>query len=447
MSCGPGQRPGTAPQLISPEIGALVEDIIGTVATYTTSSSSSSCVPRRPHTACAGARVAAVLEHKSCSDSDDESDGGSIDVDHDSLLPTTIARVKSLMVRPTTSVQTSTTTATTTNTSFRGTTFNLTARPYTAPCEWTMQSCEESSSSTAVPRPTAYGEAEVFSLEHPVPEGDLLLTGGFWGRAAASYNTVTAKHEPALKVPTQLIPEAFLPIKGPLATLPQATAEKLPRRCLILSNGPNLGISLFGDKRTTKGSGRGLMPQAARYRSHNSWANFMPKRPSTGSLSASVTLPSPCDSTCITQDTRLSVVDSRAAHEAASLTVQTQDTARMLKLEPRKPTGPKYRVVPGGSRPAITAASLLADKARQREFLVLEFRTEPRVVPAMRRYIGQEEAGATDTNAAVQKGAAAKVLVRSTSGKKSRFTPPARFRKDSSQWALEREALAGRAGL
>lgn len=445
MSCadkGLEQRPVTAPQLISSEIGALVEDILGTVATYATSSSSSSYVPRRPHTACAGARVAAVLEHKVCSDSDDESDGGSIDVDHESNLPTTSARPP--IVRPTTSVQTSTSTK---NTSFRGTTSNLSARPYTAPCERTMQACEESSSSAAVPRPSAHGEAEVLSLEHSVPEGEaLLLTGGFWGRAACSYNSVTAQHEPAPKMPASLIPEALLPIKGPLPTLPQATAEKLPRRCLILSNGPNLGVSLSGDKRTTKGSGRGLMPQAARYKSHNSWSNFMPMRPSTGSVSASVTLQSTGDSTLVTQDTRLAVVETRTTDEEAAVSAQSvQAEARIL--EPKKPTGPKYRVLPGGSRPAVTAASLLADKAKQREFLVLEFRTEPRVVPAMRRNLSYEETGGMDVNAAVSKDAAAKVLVRSASGKKNRFTPSARFRKDSNQWALEREAIAGRAGF
>mmetsp|Transcript_21640 Transcript_21640/g.68363 ORF Transcript_21640/g.68363 Transcript_21640/m.68363 type:complete len:109 (+) Transcript_21640:81-407(+) len=81
----------------------------------------------------------------------------------------------------------------------------------------------------------------------------------------------------------------------------------------------------------------------------------------------------------------------------------------------RKPSrGPKYRVAPGGSRPAKKAST--AALAPAEEFLVVEFRTEPRVVPASRSS-GQAK------------------------GKQVRH----QFRPNSRQWAADRQALAAAA--
>eukprot|EP00929_Paragymnodinium_shiwhaense_P062608 TRINITY_DN3125_c1_g1_i1.p1 TRINITY_DN3125_c1_g1~~TRINITY_DN3125_c1_g1_i1.p1 ORF type:complete len:587 (-),score=135.32 TRINITY_DN3125_c1_g1_i1:202-1962(-) len=83
--------------------------------------------------------------------------------------------------------------------------------------------------------------------------------------------------------------------------------------------------------------------------------------------------------------------------------------------QPQKRRGPKYVVVPGAaSRPAAVAPGSLAKKA-PRDLVVLEFRTEPRVVPASRHG-----------------GAAAHEKDRHASRN---------FRPRSRQWAAEREGL------
>lgn len=84
-------------------------------------------------------------------------------------------------------------------------------------------------------------------------------------------------------------------------------------------------------------------------------------------------------------------------------------SATATECEPRRRRGPKYHVAPGGSRPIATS------KKASRDLVVLEFRTEPRVVPASRH-----GAGAT------------RVEDRSHA---------ARFRPRSRQWAVERDGL------
>merc|ERR1719492_445855 len=88
--------------------------------------------------------------------------------------------------------------------------------------------------------------------------------------------------------------------------------------------------------------------------------------------------------------------------------------------EPKRKKGPKYHVLPGGSRPTQAPQS----KAPAREFVVLEFRTEPRVVPASRS--GREEKAKVAHNML-------------------RFRPNARHKATDHQWVAEREALAAAA--
>merc|ERR1712060_758901 len=87
--------------------------------------------------------------------------------------------------------------------------------------------------------------------------------------------------------------------------------------------------------------------------------------------------------------------------------------------------GPKYRVVPGGSRPANVAsatskqAAPKAGPSGSQGFLVVEFRTEPRVVPAARHNHRDRRGSGSHT--------------------KHQFRPGTR------QWASERQALAAAA--
>jgi len=86
---------------------------------------------------------------------------------------------------------------------------------------------------------------------------------------------------------------------------------------------------------------------------------------------------------------------------------QNTETEKKAHEETQRRKGPKYRVKPGASRPAH------ARKAQTpAEFMVLEFRTEPRIVPASRSTLRAEDRGRA-----------------------------LRFRPGSRQWAVDRQAL------
>ncbi|CAK9030075.1 unnamed protein product [Durusdinium trenchii] len=171
---------------------------------------------------------------------------------------------------------------------------------------------------------------------------------------------------------------------------PMLLAEKLPR------------TRVFGACR-----GGGLAPQASRFKSHTSWTNFLPIGAPGARLSTDVR--------------QRAVPESRqpSGYPAEVETIDTElQAAQDSKDEPEvlRQAGPKYRVLPGGSRPA-------ASKVKVSKELVLEFRSEPRVVPARR---SQEE---------VRHGGR-------RGWKRSEIAPLQRLRQEDGQWALEREALA-----
>mmetsp|Transcript_36099 Transcript_36099/g.58262 ORF Transcript_36099/g.58262 Transcript_36099/m.58262 type:complete len:392 (-) Transcript_36099:95-1270(-) len=388
MQAVPGaNRPGTAPVRRPPgrpEVARLVQDLLGSVASTACSSSCGALateLPRRPHTACAGAQ-AVVVESSGAQgvSDDDESDGGSLDpYDDDEAL-------------------------------------ELLRSPSAVPA--TLISTGPSSRS------------EVLILEDSLSRGErLLLSGGFFGSTGAASSSPRPGGAPKeVRSGRGSGPEKR-------TALPDSTAEKLPRRCLLLS-----GRSAAGS------AGRpnaGMAPRAARLKSHNSWANFMPMR-KTVSLSDSIAAVSSTASPKTVSSTGISplkeVEPLAPAVEEQKLEANTAAELDGLAglIEQKKQPGPKFRVLPGSSRPALASGIGVASDAK-REFVVLEFRTEPRVVPASRRIFGKEANPLPGGRAGP-----GPILCSSKSGKG--FTPLPRFRQDSRQWAIEREALAARAG-
>ncbi|CAL1156467.1 unnamed protein product, partial [Cladocopium goreaui] len=156
--------------------------------------------------------------------------------------------------------------------------------------------------------------------------------------------------------------------RSKVKALPVSLAEKLPRTRVL-----------------QVGRSRGMAPQASRFKSHASWTSFLP-------------LPA----------------RERAEQVAPKAPSVAQSSADAQKPVQRQ-AGPKYRVPPGGSRPARTES-----KAKMAKEFVLEFRSEPRVVPA-RRIIQDHRS-------------------QRRGQKCSETTPFHRFRQDDGRWALEREA-------
>mmetsp|Transcript_57865 Transcript_57865/g.102822 ORF Transcript_57865/g.102822 Transcript_57865/m.102822 type:complete len:400 (+) Transcript_57865:73-1272(+) len=391
-------RPGTAPVRRSvdgwAEVDALVRDMLGSVAS---SSSSSVKLPRRPHTACAGARALATVVVEGAEDSDTESDGASLDPYDDD--------------EPEVPAQASTSGYPSRNSG--------TSRPATASHPAKVAEAHLSTESS---------KTDILVLNAPELPKDakLLLGGGLWGYASG------AKADDKSTRPSSSGSTTARSVPKPL---PASMAEKLPRRCVQLSARP------------------AMAPRAARMSSHNSWANHLPVRPpiSVSGAGAAGDRKKPGLRTRngygaeVSSPKRPTSAEKIQAKEAAQGLEKAAAAVDLSTEPPQSPKkrGPKYRVLPGGSRPALEAAG---SKASQHEFMVLEFRTEPRVVPA-RRSILREESGAVDMAAlssfAGKSPPPAAQLARSA--KKGLVSVP-RFRQDSSKWALEREALAAQAG-
>lgn len=205
----------------------------------------------------------------------------------------------------------------------------------------------------------------------------LLLAGGFSSRASSSQNAPSQR---------QCSEEHRQSSKSSVVPPSSVDGEKfLPRQCLFLEGQPSRQPRRLGGQR--------LVPAAARLRSHNSWTNFLPTRtPEPPGASGRIIADAKADS----------CADVAAKSEAPC-------------LEPGAKQGPKFRVQPGGSRPL------------KQDFLVLEFRSEPRVVPA-----GRKAAKRSEASSKLDPPDAGKSLA------DPKFSP---FRQGSRQWAADREAL------
>ncbi|CAJ1426803.1 unnamed protein product [Effrenium voratum] len=275
----------------------------------------------RPHTACAGVRVA-VLH-----DSDEESDGGSLDPDDEHVsLGLGCGTVK-------------------------------------------LERLAEGKPSTEADHPPC-----------SLSRGEWLLLSGLAGK-------------PLLQA-SPLRTSGSCPEPRPKKTLPASLAEKLPRTQVLGARG-----------------GAGLAPQASRLKSHASWASYLPMR-APGVPGNQPRRAHPPSAAKASQP-------SGAGYPSAPVAPKVCEAELADKAV--KKTGPKYRVLPGGSRPGVSRPGV-GRPPEVKEILVLEFRSEPRVVPARR---------SQELRLHCPKGQ-----------KKAEFAPAKRFRQEDGAWALEREALA-----
>mmetsp|Transcript_3405 Transcript_3405/g.6145 ORF Transcript_3405/g.6145 Transcript_3405/m.6145 type:complete len:833 (+) Transcript_3405:96-2594(+) len=277
-------RPGTAPcHRPGPEkwteVDAVVRDMFSSAASAATSSNS---MPQRPHTACVCARPVAVVVEEDANpcivgaeDSDDDSDGASIDEEgpdpspEEPVRPSTAAAVvaswqaslSSRLKEPDAAPLESPTQL----------------RPRTAPAAlWKVNG------DNIVPVEKAPlvdpAPAKPRRAAPTLPSGDmLLLGGGLWNQSSQrSAIAATPSEEPAKAEASA----AGSPTSGraPPREIPKAVAKQLPKQCTFLPFGA--GSRLPG--RRAQGGARpaasGLTPSAAKMRSHVSWAQFTPMR-------------------------------------------------------------------------------------------------------------------------------------------------------------------------
>lgn len=408
------------------EVDSVVRSMLFNAASTATSSTAlADPLPPRPHTACACARASVVVLETSATQSDEESDGASFDEDEG---PAPVART-----------------------------------------------AQAGAPAPAAPGAPAAAVAPAVQISR---DQELLLGGALWGRAGAarpvrrqegaSPDTSTAAPDTSTAAPssssTSSTPASGRPgsVAKPVQALPAHASRKLPRQCMFLGPAAQTGSRPSTGQRAP---GR-LGPSAASYKSHCSWASFMPvSRPgamkvlaapaaaSASSASAAATTEasavapgagSPPKTEAVAgaiaqaaaaaseadagQATGVSAAAEAAATAAAPLCEELSHDAR-----PRR-RGPKYKVAPSlfGSRPVAATSAAKAP----REVVVLEFRTEPRVVPASR---SSREGPATKRGSSVQASR------KEATARKEAASAAAcgRFRPDSRTWASEREALAG----
>ncbi|CAE7038103.1 unnamed protein product [Symbiodinium sp. CCMP2592] len=145
-----------------------------------------------------------------------------------------------------------------------------------------------------------------------------------------------------------------------LGSLPASMSTKLPRTSILGSGGC------------------GLAPRASRFRSHVSWKDFLPARSSRVPDRSS-----PRRSTLKTARSSCGYPEAGVGGQCTEVRVAdagVEEDRAIGEIEQHQQTkGPKYRVAPGGSRP-------VGGPVRQevKQFVVLEFRSEPRVVPSRR---------------------------------------------------------------
>lgn len=395
-----GPRPGTAPchRRAPPEhwtqVDALLQDMFSSVASAATPSGGSA-PSRRPHTACAGARLVPCLPAQSSDD--EESDGGSMDEG----LPEELCPPPS---RPGTALVSSTASTTRPSTSLG---FGV-----------LEEKCTPAAKDFLAPECAPRKSPEPLSRET-----ELLLGGETFGQALIVPPPAAKAEQSAPASPeTQ-------PGKARDAAA-KAAAKKLPKQCLFLNFRPD------GQAKATQpakapgaraGYPRGAMaPSAARIKSHMSWANYLPpghNRPAPAPVPVAVADAASTASLAQAAEPASGYVaadlPAAAAPEAAQVLPGEEAPAPSPPVAeaPVKKRGPKYCVAPGGSRPKNAT-----QKAPASEFMVLEFRTAPRVVAASR-------ADARSTGR----------------GDALRFRPKER-NDDLNKWAAERDLLTKQSG-
>lgn len=368
-------RPGTAPCQRRPppehwtQVDVILQDMLGCAASAATSSSSSA-LPQRPHTACVCARPVLC---PAASSEEEDSDGGSMDEG----LP------EELMQTPTAHPSAS-----------------------SGPAEVLVVHEDQ---------PTHPARAVRRSAELP-REMALLLGGEVFGQAMASSRppSRSGMPQPAAAAAASELPGAIRDVAA------KAAAKKLPRPTFL-----GLGNASQGPRTPGARAGlRGLAPGAARLRSHNSWAHYLPvNNPaavaagySAGAASSAAAAPDAhqlvADALAVPVVPAASVPATLEAANPTSSGVPMPALAPPTAEPPKRKRGPKYCVAPGGTRPK----NLEQKKVPPNEFMVLEFRTQPRVVPA--------------TRAPLKEGRGAAL----------RFRPGGRDAK-SLEWAAEREVL------
>lgn len=372
------ERPQTAPSRARPEhwvqVDALVRDIFGTV-TVSTASTSSTSQPRRPYTACAGARAVGLVRDGQIlriQEDDEESDGGSLDPE----TPRQVGFAQVLTLEEPGR--------------------NEGEQPSPAALEAFERRRRAAKEATALQQ---------------LPPSQRLLQG-FWSRppkvSQAAQGQPQARAQAAQAAQVAQAAQSAQAAQAQLAP----AQEKLPKSVMV-------------------GRAVGLRPASARLKSHGSWVNFLPlqkplsseREPQTdagasSSMAAALQVAAP---TAPAIDA-VTPQDARVAESPPQEIQPLQDGC--AEVSPKR-VGPKFRVLPGKSRPADPKASIKVAAEKQEDFFVLEFRTEPRVVPARRHAFRSEEMAPV--------GAVGR-----------KFKPLPRFRQDSRQWAVDREAHAAR---
>jgi len=411
-------RPGTAParpvnEYHSEQVDLLVKEIFGSVAALASSTSGLSKL-QRPHTACAGARaVATVIVEENEDTEDDDSDGASVDPDDDEdvfeessrRMPNFKAPYSRTSGREGGSFASSCS---------RTTGYDGSHRPSSA-----LTATAESTESSG------YQSNAKLSVDYlsTLPRGEQRLLSGLCSRLSEASERAQAT---ALRRGAESSCPSTPSRQTATPTLPASMADKLPRSRVLQPPQQTARSPAIRQHRVAGG----LAPRASKFSSHNSWVNHLPIRKPV-SITSALEKPEAPKEVAPSQETRQ---EARAVHAPAAPAVEPASPA-----EPASPSGkrrgPKYRVLPGGSRPALAPLAASASKTNQRELVVLEFRTEPRVVPASRKRFVRGEVS-TDSS---KKFPSSMLANKKSVG----FTPHPRFRReDSGQWALEREALA-----
>lgn len=392
------QRPSTAPCRRPTsedwtQVDALLRDMFSTVASAATSSTSE--LPRRPHTACVCAQL---VDNSKAQSSDEESDGASIDEYSDEEPDTPASRCIDLTAgRAWLKGQHEQ----------RGPLVSPLACSSTAPCVPTPigeDDNEHYADCKAVAKRTGLCKSPGLPSEKA-----LLLGGQLWGRASSSAS-ITSENG---KCP----PKDALVKKTPVVSevLAKSAAKKLPKQCLFMGFNDSRQMPNSGKAATAKPR-RGLAPAAAKLRSHVSWAHHLPIRISQPVATATSIAASTTPETVREIETSLAN-GTTCSVEAVIETANVSRDVNEVRQEPAAPSeeapirkkAPRYYFAPGSSRPVL--ASRLAPK---RDAMVLEFRTEPRVVPASRAPAKRSE----------------------------RRSEAFRFRPKSREWATERDVLA-----
>jgi hypothetical protein len=267
----------------------------------------------------------------------------------------------------------------------------------------------------------------------PLARELMLLYGGeVFGQGMSRKAQSTAE---VLVVSPQATPQPASPSGQEQTAKAKAAAKKMPRQCLFLDfAGASQAKGGYLPKASCKRAGgpkRVMAPGAAKMRSHNSWAHYLPtphqpldhaprNEPSSSSSAAASSAQAfaeeaRCDPAADPMAAEASpealAVSTERGGEAPTSTLASEEAvepAPSVAASPEKKRGPKYCVAPGGSRPKNTS-----QKVPPSQFMVLEFRTEPRVVPASRAPAKAEGRGSA-----------------------------LRFRPKSRDWAAEREVLS-----